>query len=162
MRFNRPSIALIASVACLTSLSAVSGEDEPKDLSGEVEIPVSVGQILKGMRLPYYEKDKPDKLSMRFNAEQAERTSETKFNFKGLRIELFENSEEKPAMEVILNDAVFDRETSRLRSLDRAKIKGEQFEIIGRELEFDSKTRNSRLLGPVFMTVTQLEEQAAP
>ena len=162
MRCNRTTILLVSSVAWLTSLGAVADEGDAKDFSGEVEIPVSVGQILKGMRLPYYEKNKPDKLSMRFNAEQAERTSETKFNFKGLRIELFEDSDEKPAMEVILNDAVFDRETSRLRSLDRAKIKGEQFEIVGRELEFDSKTRNSRLLGPVFMTVTQLEEQAAP
>lgn len=135
---------------------------EDKKLSGEVEIPVSIGQVLKGMRLPHYDKNKPDKLSLRFNADSAERTSETEFTFKGLRIEVFDDSDEQAALEVILNDAVFDRTTSRLKSVDRAKIKGEQFEIIGRQLEFDANTRNSRLSGPVFMTITDLQKPASP
>lgn len=137
-------------------------EEEQQGVSAEVEIPVSIGQVLKGMRLPHYDKNKPDKLSLRFNADSAERTSETLFNFKGLRIEVFEDSPEKPSLEVVLNDAVFDRETNRLKSIDRAKIKGEQFEIIGRQLEFDAKTRNSRLTGPIFMTITQTQEKPAP
>ena len=161
MLCNRPTFCSLAA-AVLFPLSGAKAEDEPKDVTATIDIPVSIGQVLKGMRLPYYEKNKPDKLSMRFNAEQAERASDTKFNFKGLRIEVFEDSVEKPAMEVILNNAVYDQTTSKLTSLDRAKIKGEQFEIIGRQLEFDSKTRNSRLLGPVFMTITQLEEKVSP
>ena len=114
------------------------------------------------MRLPHYDKNKPDKLSLRFNADSAERASETEFNFKGLRIEVFEDSAEQAAMEVVLNDAVFDRTTNKLKSIDRAKIKGEQFEIIGRQLEFDAKTRNSRLQGPVFMTITDLDKPTNP
>ena len=161
MLCNRPTFCSLAA-AILFPISGAKAEDEPKDVTATIDIPVSIGQVLKGMRLPYYEKNKPDKLSMRFNAEQAERASDTKFNFKGLRIEVFEDSAEKPAMEVILNNAVYDQTTSKLTSLDRAKIKGEQFEIIGRQLEFDSKTRNSRLLGPVFMTITQLEEKVSP
>jgi hypothetical protein len=161
MLCNRPTFCSLAA-AVLFPISGAKAEDEPKDVTATIDIPVSIGQVLKGMRLPYYEKNKPDKLSMRFNAEQAERASDTRFNFKGLRIEVFEDSAEKPAMEVILNNAVYDQTTSKLTSLDRAKIKGEQFEIIGRQLEFDSKTRNSRLLGPVFMTITQLEEKVSP
>ena len=152
---------------CLTTFSAlallaasVMAAEEPKDISTQIDIPVSVGQVLKGMRLPYYEKNQPDKLSLRLNAEQAERASDTQFKFKGLRIEIYEDSAEKPTMEVVMNDAVYDQTTNLLKSLDRAKIKGEQFEIIGQQLEFDSKTRNSRLLGPVFMTMTELGEKA--
>lgn len=158
----RRQIALAASAILSALLQTAPAQGEGKDVSASIDIPVSVGQVLKGMRLPYYEKNKPDKLSLRFNAEQAERASDNKFTFKGLRIEVFEDSADKPAMEVILNDAVFDQTTSRLTSLDRAKIKGEQFEIVGKQLEFDSKTRNSRLLGPVFMTVTQVEERRSP
>lgn len=160
MRLNFPTLSLAS--ALLLAGSAFCAEDKKEGISGEVEIPVSVGQVLKGMRLPYYEKNQPDKLSLRFNADQAERTSETQFTFKGLRIELFEESPDKAALEVILNDAVFDRSSNRLKSVDRAKIKGEQFEIIGRQLEFDTKTRNSRLSGPVFMTITQLEQKTSP
>lgn len=157
---NRP-IAFSAAIVFLTSTHVSHAEEDAKGMSAQIDIPVSVGQVLKGMRLPYYDKNKPDKLSLRLNAEQAERASDTQFKFKGLRIELFEDSADKPAMEVILNDAVFDQQTNLLKSLDRAKIKGEQFEIIGRQLEFDSKTRNSRMLGPVFMTVTELEDKAS-
>lgn len=150
--------------ALLLSLAAGRTEEEQKKegISAEVEIPVSIGQVLKGMRLPQYDKDKPDKLSLRFNADTAERTSENQFTFKGLSIDVFDESPEQPALQVILNEAVFDRTSGQLRSIDRAKIKGEQFEIVGRELEFDSKTRNSRLLGPVFMTITQLEKNQKP
>jgi len=153
-----PILVLLA----LWPAAACFAEEKKEGISGEVEIPVSIGQVLKGMRLPHYDKNKPDKLSLRFNADSAERTSETEFNFKGLRIEVFEDSPEKPSLEVILNDAVFNRETNRLKSVDRAKIKGEQFQIIGRQLEFDAKTRNSKLAGPVFMTITQMEEKLSP
>ena len=155
---NRP-IACIAAFAVAASLYPVQAEGDAKNASAQIDIPVSVGQVLKGMRLPYYEKNKPDKLSLRLNAEEAERASDTQFKFKGLRIELFEDSADKAAMEVILNDALFDQQTNLLKSLDRAKIKGEQFEIVGQQLEFDAKTRNSRLLGPVFMTLTELEDK---
>jgi hypothetical protein len=153
----------LAACLLLSALTAPAAEEQEEEgLSAEVEIPVSIGQVLKGMRLPHYDKDQPDKLSLRFNAESAQRTSENEFTFKGLLIEVFEDSPEEPALQVILNDAVFDRTTNQLKSIDRAKIKGEQFEIIGRQLEFDAKTRNSRLAGPVFMTITDLDKPTNP
>lgn len=162
MRCNR--IAPLAAAFLLTT-AAGQAEDEPNEgenLSAEVEIPVAIGQVLKGMRLPHYDKADPGKLSLRFNAEAAKRTSETEFSFSGLVIEVFDDSAEKPSLEVVLKNAVFDRTANRLKSIDRAKIKGEQFEIVGSQLEFDVQTRNSRLAGPVFMTITQMEEKSKP
>lgn len=162
MRCNR-----IAPLAAALLLSAnLARAEDPKageeGLSAEVEIPVAVGQVLKGMRLPHYDKKDPGKLTLRFNAETAKRTSETEFSFTGLLIEVFDDSAEKPSLEVVLKTAVFDRTANQLKSIDRSKIKGEQFEIIGSQLEFDVKTRNSRLAGPVFMTITQMEEKPTP
>ncbi len=145
--------------ASLLGLSALALAE---DVSGEVDIPVSIGQAVKGIRFPHYDKDDPNKLSLRFNAEAAERASEKKFNFKGLRIEIFDTSPDKPAMEIFLNNAVFDRDTGLLTSTDSATIKGEQFDISGSRLEFDSKTRASRLLGPVFMTITDMGNNQTP
>ncbi len=155
--------------AAITSLAAAAfvflaarAPAEPQDLGGDIDIPVAIGQNVKGIRLPHYDAKKDGKLSMRFNAESAERASETTFNFKSLRIEIFDESPDKPAMEVVLNEATYDRTTGMLTSKDSAKIKGEQFEITGSRLEFDSKTRSSRLLGPVFMTITDMEKEATP
>ena len=160
MRSSR--FVCLAVFALSAHAAPAAGEQKEEGISGKIEIPVSIGQVLKGMRLPHYDKNKPDKLSLRFNADSAERTSENEFSFKGLRIEVFEDSPEQPVMEVVLNDAVFDRTTNKLRSADRAKIRGEQFEIVGRQLEFDAKSRNSRLAGPVFMTISDLEQRTNP
>lgn len=154
----RTELLLLATLAC-TALPAAA-EDAGESKPAAVEIPVAIGQSVKGIRFPHYEGT--DKLSMRFNAETAERASETTFNFRGLRIEVFDESPDKPAMQVVLENAVFDRDTGLLTSKEAAKIAGENFEIVGQSLEFDSKTRSSKLLGPVTMTITQLEENVSP
>lgn len=135
--------------------------EEATEKTGEIDIPVAIGQTVKGIRLPHYDKDKGGKLSLRLHADSAERASETQFNFKNMRVEIFDQSADKPAMEVLLDTAVFDRATSLLTSNDRAVIKGEQFEITGSRLEFETRTRASRLAGPVLMTITDLAEEQA-
>ena len=153
-------VTLIATAA-LAMAEDKKADPAPTPVSAEIAIPVAIGQSVQGIRLPHYEKG-GNKLSLRLNAESAERASETKFNFKGLRIEIFDDSTDKAAMEVVLKNAVFDRETSLLTSIDDAVIRGETFQITGRQLEFDSNTRSSRLLGPVSMTITQMEEASTP
>lgn len=148
------SLALVATLALLATPALTADEDQ--DARSNIDVPVAIGQTVRGIRLPHYERGS-NKLNLRLNAESAERASETKFTFKGLRIEIFDESEEKPAMEVILPEAVYDRETSLLTGQADSVIRGEQFEITGRQLEFDSNTRDSRLLGPVVMILTQAE-----
>lgn len=155
MRAELIILSLLPAMA-LRAFAQEAAESKPVS----VEIPVAIGQSLKGIRFPHYEGT--DKLSLRFNAETAERASETTFNFSGLRIEVFDESPDKPAMQVLLENAVFDRDTGLLTSKETAKIAGETFEIVGQSLEFDSNTRSSKLLGPVVMTITQIEENVSP
>ena len=145
----------------LTRAEEKTAEPEAATAAPGIEIPVAIGQSVRGIRLPHYDKG-GDKLSLRLNADSAERASETKFSFQGLRIEIFDESADKPAMEVVLDRAVFDRDTNLLTSENRAVIRGETFQITGSQLEFDSNTRSSRILGPVSMTISQMEEAAAP
>ena len=154
------SIILLAAAAFAQGEEKKADEPEGQAVSTEIDIPVAIGQSVRGIRLPHYEKG-GDKLSLRINAETAERASEKKFNFKGLRIEIFDESADKPAMEVVLDRAVFDRETNLLTSENQAMIRGETFQITGSRLVFDSNTRSSRILGPVLMTISQMEEAAA-
>ena len=158
--------SLILSTTLLAATAFAQGEEKQAEpaaspVSAEIDIPVAIGQSVRGIRLPHYDKG-GDKLSLRINADSAERASEKKFNFQGLRIEIFDESADKPAMEVVLDRAVFDRETNLLTSENRALIRGETFQITGSRLEFDSNTRSSRILGPVSMTISQMEEAAAP
>ncbi len=119
----------------------------------QIDIPLAIGQEVKEIRLPQF--DNQGKMTMRLNADVAERANETSFNFKGLRIEVFEAEKEKPRLEVLLSEAVFDRTTRLLTSNSRSIVKGEDFEIIGERLEFDAETRASRMAGPVSMTIIE-------
>jgi hypothetical protein len=160
----RCSLLLPAALIVATAFARAEekgAEPAPSPISAEIDIPVAIGQSVRGIRLPHYDQG-GDKLSLRINAESAERASEKKFNFRGLRIEIFDESADRPAMEVVLDRAVFDRETNLMTSENQALIRGETFQITGSRLEFDSNTRASRILGPVSMTITQMEETAAP
>jgi hypothetical protein len=117
-----------------------------------VDIPVDIGQSVKDIRVPHH--NAQGKLSLRLNAGQAERSSNTAFTFTDLEIEIFGEQTEAPSLTVILPEAVFDQTTRRLSSDRRSVIKGDTIEITGRDLEFDIDSRTSHLTGPVTMVVT--------
>jgi len=123
---------------------------------GPIDIPIAIGQSVKEIRVPHYSAQ--GKLSLRLNAERAERSSTSEYTFGDLRIEIFGDQPDKAALEVLLPEAVFNQNTRRLVSDRRSVIKGETMEITGRELEFDIDTRTSHLRGPVTMVVTATEK----
>ncbi len=116
-----------------------------------LDIPVKIGQSVKGIRVPHFNKD--GTLALRFNAGNAERASTSQFAFDDLVIEIFKENKEQPALQVLMSKATYDQGTSLLTSQSRATIKGDGLEIVGSQLEFDMRTRASKLLGPVTMTV---------
>lgn len=149
MRVKFPLLLLV------TGLAAQAQPTPTPAPAKEIDIPLSIGQEVKGIRLPQF--DNSGRMTMRLNAEIAERASETSFNFKTLRIEVFEEATDKPRLEVHLSEAVFDRTTRLLTSDARSIVKGEDFEIIGSKLEFNVETRTSKMRGPVTMTIIQTE-----
>jgi hypothetical protein len=139
----------LAAVATLTLAASPAAGEAP---AGVIDIPVNIGQSAKDLRVPHHNAE--GKLTLRLNAARAERASTSDFNFNDLRIEIFDDTQEQPALEVILQGAVFDRTSNKLSSDQHSIIRGENMEITGRRLEFDLDSRTSRLQGPVTMTVT--------
>jgi hypothetical protein len=143
MRFNLAS--------ALALLVATTAQAQPPTVP--VDIPVPIGQSVSDIRVPHFTRD--GKMSLRLNAARAERSSTKDFNFNQLRVEIFdEESSEKPALELVLQEAVFDQATSKLTSDNRTIIRGENIKITGGGLEFDVHQRTSRIQGPVAMTLS--------
>lgn len=145
---------LLALLAAICSPIAAPAQDAP--VPAPLDIPVPIGQSVKDVRVPHYGAD--GKLSVRLNAGRAERSSNTSFNFGDLRIELFDDNQEEPALTVMLPEAVFDQNTRTLASDRRSVIQGESLEITGRSLAFDLDSRTSRLSGPVTMILTATDK----
>jgi hypothetical protein len=118
-----------------------------------VDIPVPIGQSVTDIRVPHFTRE--GKMSLRLNAARAERSSTKDFNFDQLRVEIYdEKSGEKPTLELVLQDAIFDQTTSKLTSDSRTIIRGDNIKITGGGLEFDVQQRTSRIQGPVAMTLS--------
>ena len=149
MRFSLP-------VLLGTLLLPLTAPAEENPGLGPIDIPVAIGQSVKEIRVPHH--NAQGKLSLRLNAERAERSSSTEFTFDDLRIEIFGDAPDKASLEVLLPEAVFDQNTRRLVSDRRSVIKGDTLEITGSQLEFDIDTRTSRLRGPVTMVVTAADK----
>ena len=137
------------SIAAVVTLHA-------QEAPAPVDIPVDIGQSVKDIRVPHY--NAQGKISLRLNAAQAERSSNTEFTFTDLQIEIFGDQGEEPSLTVMLPEAVFDQTTRRLVSDRRSVIKGESMEITGRDLDFDIDARTSRLTGPVTMVLTATDK----
>jgi hypothetical protein len=143
----RSDLVLPAVAVALLAAAPARAQEEAATL----DIPVKIGQSVKDIRAPHFNAD--GTLAMRFNADTAERAAETKFDFHGLRIEIFKEDKTAPALEVLLSEATFDQSTSLLTSTSECMIRGRQIEITGRQMQFDVRNRTSKLLGPVTMTV---------
>ncbi|MFZ4483210.1 MAG: hypothetical protein ACOYOL_04420 [Chthoniobacterales bacterium] len=116
-----------------------------------LDIPVKIGQSVKGIRVPHFNKD--GSIALRFSAGHAERASTSQFDFDDLLIEIFKENKDQPALQVVLSEATYDQGTNLLVSHSRSTIHGDGLEIVGSQLEFDVRTRTSKLLGPVSMTI---------
>ena len=72
-----------------------------------VDIPVDIGQSVKDIRVPHH--NAQGKLSLRLNAAEAERSSNTEFTFTDLRIEIFGDQGEEPNLTVLPRVRRWDR-----------------------------------------------------
>ncbi len=145
-------------MAChLQAADPTPAPSPPAETAGEeaapgLQIPVAIGQEIKGIRVPNY--DRQGRLTMRFNAASASRLDEDRFDFTDLAVELFEEGGGPAVIQINIPKAIFNRATRLLTSETPSTVRGENFQITGQSLEFDSATRFSRMTGRVVMTVT--------
>jgi hypothetical protein len=118
----------------------------------EIDIPVPQGEKIKGIKIPHYGPD--GKLIMMFDAETAMKTDETHIAMEVLKIDAY--SEDGQKIYIELPTAVFNLETRIMAGDNNVLVRRDDFEITGKQGEFNTKTRFAKIVGNVKMVIKDI------
>jgi hypothetical protein len=144
--FNFLAVALL----CASAIAQPKGGITPQSL------PLPVGHEAKGIVLPDY--DLEGRLRARFEAATAKRIDEERVQFTGLRMTTFNPETAAPDLAVEIPVSTLDLTTRVITSSERTTIARADLQIAGDRMEFDTATRQGRLVGNVKMVITGADE----
>src|SRR5438477_879931 len=114
-------------------------------------LPLPIGHEAKGLVLPDF--DLEGHLRGRFEAMSAKRLDEYHIGFHTLKITTY-TPENQPDLTIELSESVLNLNTRILSSNERTMIKRADFNIEGDSVEFDTNTREGKMVGNVKMIIT--------
>ena len=159
--------ALLSSLALEPALAAKPKKEKkllsatPSASPGEqslTNIPLPIGHEAKGLVVPDF--DLEGHLRGKFEAASARRLDEVHIGFNSLKITTY-TPENKADMTIDLSEAVLNVKTRILSSKERTTIQRADFNISGDSVEFDTNTRNGKLVGNVKMVITSQSQLLA-
>lgn len=128
---------------------------EAKDDAADIDIPVPLGEKIKGIKIPHHGPD--GKLLMVFDIGTALKTDDTHVALEVLKIDAY--SEDGRKIYIELPTAVFNLENRILYGDNNVLVKRDDFEITGKQGEFNTKTRFSKVTGNVKMIIYDIDEE---
>lgn len=133
------------------------GSESQED--GKLSIPILKGHDTYGLKIPYT--DAEGNLQMIFNIGQASRVDENRVSMKEMHLETYDD-DGKAEMTIELPQSVLDLSTRIITTDTNVTIKRSDFEITGRSMKFNTKTKQGTLSGNVRMLIYDLGEADAP
>jgi hypothetical protein len=124
--------------------------------SRKLDIPVPIGHEVKGLRLPL--RTNEGKLDMVFDIETAMRLDPQKVQMQTASIQTFNQQTSQPEVKIDLKDSVMNLDNNLIRSNEPVVITRNDFKLTGDGLEFNSKTRQGRVIGNIRMLIYNRNE----
>ena len=140
-----PLALLLVSSACLRSEIDSKKDDE------KIEVPMPIGIPVDGIKIPQY--DEKGNLRMLVQADSATKIDDSRIEMQKLVLEA--NDDEGRKIYVELPQGELNLDTRILKGSPSALIRRNDFEITGDAIEFNTITKNGKLLGNIKMTLTQ-------
>jgi hypothetical protein len=126
---------------------------------GKLSIPIEKGHDAFGLKIPYFDAD--GKIQMVFNIKRASRLDDKRVSMSDMVLETYDD-EGDTEMSIELPSSVLDLTTNIITTESNVTIKRSDFELTGRSMEFNTKTRQGKLAGDVRMLVYDIEGETAP
>jgi Lipopolysaccharide-assembly, LptC-related len=142
------SLALF--ILCLGWAVELWGESPPGN-QRKIVLPVPVGHDVKGLRLPI--RDDEGKITLRMDVEWARRLDEQNVEMRSSIIQTYNQETYKPDAKVELKTSVMNLETNEIVSHDPVVVSREDFRLTGDAMEFNTKTRQGRVIGNVRLVI---------
>lgn len=135
------------------------GETDPHGSDKAIDVPVPKGHDAKGLKIPYFDSD--GRLQMTFNIGVASRLDDNHIQMSDLQIETFDEAGERE-MSIDLPTSVLDLTTSVISTEKQVTISRDDFDLTGKTMQFNTKTRQGGLGGGVKMVIKNLNDELQP
>jgi hypothetical protein len=145
-------------LAALTLCLAMTGELRGGASEGErkIVLPVPIGHDVRGLRLPV--RNDEGKVEFRMDVDWARRLDEQNVEMRSSIIQIYNQDTYKPDAKVELKTSVMNMDTSTIVSHDPVVISREDFRLTGDGMEFNTKTRQGRVIGNVRLIIYNREQ----
>jgi hypothetical protein len=152
-RFARGLAVFALCIAWESELSAGSPNGERK-----IVLPIPIGHDVKGLRVPF--RDDEGKMEFRMDVEWARRLDEQNVEMRSSVIQTYDQETNKPSAKVELKTSVMNMDTNIIVSHEPVVVSREDFRLTGDSMEFNTKTREGRVIGNVRLIIYNRDELA--
>ena len=137
------------------SLAAASFAQEALPVH-RLDIPVPIGHEVKGLHLPV--RNNEGKLDILFDIETATRMDAQKVQMQTASIQTYNQQTSRPEVKINLRNSTMNLDSNLIQSNEPVVITRNDFRLTGDGLEFNSKTRQGRVIGNIRMVIYNRNE----
>jgi hypothetical protein len=157
---NEPEKKKDAPVPAVETAPAAPVTPAPKEkkAKGRISIPLLKDHDSKGLRIPYY--DLQGNLQMMFNIGVATRLDDDNVLMKEAQLDSY-NEEGEPEMTIAIPTSTLNLETRVITSKTKTTIRRDDFALTGDTVEFNTDTKEGKLVGNVKMLIFSFKNMGA-
>jgi hypothetical protein len=124
----------------------------------KIVLPIPIGHDVKGLRVPF--RNEEGKMEFRMDVEWARRLDEQNVEMRSSVIQTYDQDTYKPSAKVELKTSVMNIDTNIIISHEPVVVTREDFRLTGDAMEFNTKTRQGKVIGNVRLIIYNRDELA--
>ena len=122
----------------------------------KIDLPVPIGHEVKGLRVPV--RNDEGQMEMQFDMETATRLDDQNIEMHTVTIQTFNHQTGKPDAKIELRTSMMNMDTNVITTKEPVRITREDFVLTADGGEFNSKTRQGRVVGNVHLVLYNRNE----
>jgi hypothetical protein len=120
------------------------------------DLPVPIGHEVKGLRVPV--RNEEGKMQMQFDMETATRLDDQNVEMHTVTIQTYNEQTGRPDAKIDLQTSMMNLDTNVITTKEPVRITREDFMLTADGGEFNSKTRQGRVIGNVHLVIYNRSE----
>ncbi|HEY1476540.1 MAG TPA: LPS export ABC transporter periplasmic protein LptC [Chthoniobacterales bacterium] len=134
--------------------TTLQADDNPA--GRKFDLPVPIGHEVKGLRVPI--RNEEGKVQMQFDMETATRLDDQNIEMHTVTIQTYNEQTGKPDAKIDLQTSIMNLDTNVITTKEPVRITREDFALTADGGEFNSKTRQGRVIGNVHLVIYNRNE----
>ena len=134
--------------------TTLQADDNPA--GRKFDLPVPIGHEVKGLRVPI--RNEEGKMQMQFDMETATRLDDQNIEMHTVTIQTYNEQTGKPDAKIDLQTSIMNLDTNVITTKEPVRITREDFALTADGGEFNSKTRQGRVIGNVHLVIYNRNE----